>query len=223
VAAERPRLTTSVEPVEDTARLVLRALAAAGSGGPRLAVPGGSAAVVLGRVRSGLGGEWRRLRLTWVDERCVPFDDAESNRGAAYREGLLDPSDPPAHELPLFLDGESGEEAVARVEEAWAAAFDGALDAVLLGMGSDGHVASLFPGRGEPAGAFAAFVASSPKPPPERVTLTRRALGTARSTLLLATGEAKRAALERLVSGDSSLPACGLPGLHVITDLRLSA
>ena len=60
-----------------------------------------------------------------------------------------------------------------------------------------------------------------PKPPPERITLTRPVLATARHTVLLATGLCKRSALERLRAGDPSLPAHGLPGLTVVTELDL--
>ena len=64
-------------------------------------------------------------------------------------------------------------------------------------------------------------VTASPKPPPERITLTRAFLGRARHTVLLAAGEGKRSALERLNAGDTSLPAHGLPGLTLVTDLTL--
>ena len=67
-----------------------------------------------------------------------------------------------------------------------------------------------------------AHVADSPKPPADRVTLTRRALDTARFVILVAIGESKRDALKRLVSGDETLPAHGLKGLVVVTDLELT-
>ena len=190
-------------------------------GAPRLAIPGGSALAALGAAQERLGERWSHVRLTWVDERCVPFEDAESNRGAAYRAGWLGARHPPARELPLFLDGEQGDEAVARVTAGLAETFEGALDVVLLGVGEDGHVASLFPGWSAPAGAQVALVSASPKPPPRRITLTRPMLATARHAILLAAGERKRTALDRLVSGDRSLPAHGLPGLTVVTDLDL--
>ena len=188
---------------------------------PRLAIPGGSAVRALGAARARLAEAWSRVRLTWVDERCVPFASPESNRGSAYRAKLLDTARAPARELPLFLGGETGTEAVARVESALSTEFDGGLDVLLLGMGEDGHVASLFPGHETPTGARVAFVEDAPKPPPERITLTRRLLQTARASVLVASGEAKRSALERLLAGDPSLPAQGLPGLVVVTDLDL--
>ena len=220
---EAPRVLRAADPVAAAgSRLADAVLAADRAGGAaRLAIPGGSALPALGVARTQLGTIWPRLCLTWVDERCVPVAHAESNRGAAYRAGWLGARRAPGQELPLFLDGERGEDAVARVEAGLAEIFDGALDVLLLGMGEDGHVASLFPGWSAPPGARVALVASSPKPPPERITLTRPILDTARCTIVLAVGEGKRPALERLLAGDPTLPAHGLPGLTVVTDLDL--
>jgi 6-phosphogluconolactonase len=187
-------------------------------------VAGGSAAAVLGAVRRGLrAGVWGRLQLTWVDERCVPFADAQSNRGAAYRDGQLDLGAPPALELPLYLDGETPQEACARVAAALRDDFQGGLDVLLLGIGEDGHIASLFPGRPfDRPGAPSVFaVADSPKPPPRRITLALATLGAAADGVLIAAGAGKRAALERLAKGDPELPASGLEGLTVVTELEI--
>jgi 6-phosphogluconolactonase len=188
----------------------------------RLAVAGGSAMAALGQVRRGLApGVWGRVRLTWVDERCCPFADPESNRGGAYRDGHLDPGNPPALELPLYLDGETPQGAGSRVASALAGPFQGGLDLLLLGMGEDGHIASLFPGQpwrgggGEPAFA----VLASPKPPPRRITLALDFLAAAEG-ILLAAGEGKRSALERLLRRDPALPGSALPDLTVVTDLE---
>lgn len=189
-------------------------------GDVRLAIPGGSAAAVIGAVRRSLGKDWRRVQLTWVDERCVPFGDAASNRGTAYRAGWLDRHDPPGTELTLYDDSETPTDAVARVRAEFAASFGGKLDFTLLGMGEDGHIASIFPGWIAPDGPVA-FVDDSPKPPAERVTLTPAALATARHHLLFATGEAKRDALNRLLAGDQTHPAARLLPLTIVTDLRI--
>lgn len=218
---EAPRLVLSDDPVNAAGALLADAVEAVdrGRGAARLAIPGGSALAALGAARRRLGEAWSRVRLTWVDERCVPLAHEESNRGAAYRAGFLGDRCAPARELPLFLDGERGEEATTRVDSGLTQIFDGAVDVLLLGMGEDGHVASLFPGWSAPPGSRVAFVESSPKPPARRVTLTRSMLVTARSAILLAAGEAKRAALGRLLAGDPTLPAHGLPGLTVVTDI----
>ena len=88
--------------------------------------------------------------------------------------------------------------------DALAADWGGAIDVALLGVGPDGHVASLFPGRPAPAGLSGA-VRGSPKPPPERLTLTPRALEAA-DCVLLARGAAKAPALARALAGDGRLP-----------------
>jgi len=188
----------------------------------RLAVTGGSAIAPLGLVRRALEpGVWARVALTWIDERCVPFGDPESNRGAAYRAGHLDASDQPGLELPLYLDGETPQEAGARVAAALTGGFQGGLDVLLLGLGEDGHIASLFPGKPfrRPLDPLAFEVLDSPKPPPRRITLSLAALESAEASVLLACGEGKRGALERLAKGDPALPGSALDGLTVVHDL----
>ena len=100
-----------------------------------------------------------------------------------------------------------------------------------------GHIASIFPDPRTPhptytdtdtdaaaqAATWVEHIAQSPKPPPNRITLTRPFLGTARRAVLVALGEGKRAPLERLLSGDTRLPAFGLSDLQVVTDLAFSS
>ncbi|HEV2812296.1 MAG TPA: 6-phosphogluconolactonase, partial [Solirubrobacteraceae bacterium] len=86
------------------------------------------------------------------------------------------------------------------------------LDVVVLGLGEDGHTASLFPGHPEADSAHAPVIGvrSSPKPPPERITLTLPVIARARYTVLLATGEGKRDALTRVRARDETLPVARL-------------
>jgi 6-phosphogluconolactonase len=101
--------------------------------------------------------------------------------------------------------------------------FQGKLDVMLLGMGEDGHIASLFPGH--PARFAKGPVTTlddSPKPPPKRITLTYEILRTSRASFLVAMGEGKRAALERVVSGDPLAPANALPELTIVTNLHIA-
>ncbi len=217
-----PALRQASDPAQDAGKALARAIGdvLARDELARLAVPGGSALAALSFARDRLGEGWRRVALTWIDERCVPEADPESNRGAARRLGLLEgPS--PARRLTLYEDDETPDQAVARVSAGLRDDFAGRLDVLLLGLGEDGHIASLFPSRAAPVSGWVAHVSDSPKPPSDRITLTRALLRTARATLLLATGEPKRTALTRLVGGDPTLPAHGLPGLEIFTDLSI--
>jgi 6-phosphogluconolactonase len=189
----------------------------------RMAIPGGSALAAFGPFKAGLDAKaWECTRLTWVDERCVPQDHPDSNRGEAYRAGLLSVTDPPGRVLPLYLDGETPQEACRRAEEVLRRDFDGALDLVLLGLGEDGHIASLFPGHPwVPAPARIQIVEGSPKPPADRLSFTLSYLASATDLLLLALGAGKREALRRLLRQDPSLPASRLPRLTIVTDQEL--
>ena len=183
----------------------------------RVAIPGASIANVGVRAVAILaerGFDLERLCLTWVDERCVNVASPDSNRGA------IEFTPEPGTLLPLVLDDEAPSDSVARVDHELRSTFDSALDVVLLGMGPDGHIASLFPGHPELPG-LVGHVDNSPKPPPNRITLTRKILETAQTTLLVATGEPKREALMRILAGDTELPATGLPNLSIITDIPI--
>lgn len=149
---------------------------------------------------------WGQLSLIWADERLVPFDHPESNYRVA-RATLLDhvpiPSEqvyPVATYYALAQAAEVYDRQVAALLEAHA----GRLGLALLGMGPDGHTASLFPGFPQlDAGpeALAAAVANSPKPPPERVTLTAHALNRADHVLFLVAGADKAGKVRAALRG----------------------
>ena len=213
------RIVVDADPIAAAVSLISESLAAVDE--PRIAVPGGSAARVLGGLRDALGSRWADLRLTYTDERCVPTDDLESTRGTLLREGLLSEDDPPRFELPLFKDGEHPSSAALRAGRALDERFGGALDVVVLGMGPDGHVASLFPGVDvKNDEGFVGYVVESPKPPAERVTLTRRTLERAGARVVVAFGESKREALTRTLAEDNTLPLTGCGDLTIVTDLE---
>ena len=145
-----------------------------------------------------------------VDERCVPVDHSDAN-ARMLREALG------AEARIVAARGELGPEDAAWLyarELVDALGPEPLLDVVVLGLGEDGHTASLFPGHPE-ADAFHApviGVRGSPKPPPERITMTLPVLARARWTVLLATGAGKREALGRLRAGDATLPPARLQG-----------
>ncbi len=192
-------------------------------GRARLAISGGSATSPLPLLRKTLGSDWQRIKLTWVDERCVNYDNPNSNRGALYRAGGLSKNDAPAFELALWHNGETPEQAITRVEHALLDEFAGALDVALLGMGADGHIASLFPGAvpTNTNSGLVAYVADSPKPPPQRMTLRLSFLRNTSHSFLIALGEAKRDVIKRVLAGDPALPASALANLTILTDIEL--
>lgn len=164
----------------------------------RLVLAGGTTPLAAYRLLAGENARWGAWEVWFGDERCLPPGDPERNSRAAC-EALLDrvPIPPDRiHPIPAEL----GPEAAAA---AYAASLADALpfDLVLLGMGEDGHTASLFPGRAVPDGALTVAVRDAPKPPPERVSLTPTALGRCREMLVLVTGAGKRDALARWRAG----------------------
>lgn len=207
-------------PFEAAARVLTERLAK----GTRLAIPGGSAMATVQAVRRQLAPNvWKSLRLTWVDERLVPQASIASNRGEAYRLGVLAHEQRPGLEVPLVADGETAAQAVARAEAALTRDFDGAIDVALLGLGEDGHVASLFPAH-QPWSQLGLVTAvnDAPKPPAERLTLTLRVLARAGVfRLIVAGGAGKRGALQRLLDGDTTIPAAHLGDVTVVTDVPL--
>ena len=150
---------------------------------------------------------WGDVHLFWSDERFVPRDHPESNAGAALV--LLRPLSLPEENVHAPDTTLARPEDAARRYEDELLRFH-PLDAVLLGIGEDGHVASLFPRASalEEARRLVVAVHDAPKPPPERITMTIPALNGSRAVHFLVIGSGKREALRRVLSGaDPSLPA----------------
>jgi 6-phosphogluconolactonase len=158
------------------------------------------------------GVEWDRIRVAMGDERCVPPDDPDSNWGQAAA-ALLDHVPVPDHHC-LRPQGELGAEAAADAYEAALSALPAApagvprLEVVWLGVGEDGHCLSLFPGHPEVevGDRLVVPVHDSPKPPPDRVSLTLAALAGTERLLVLAAGPAKAGPVARARAGDDHLP-----------------
>lgn len=193
-----------VEDVADRAAQVLAtAIDAARTvrGEAHVALSGGS---TVARIYDRLGPlvpDWEGVHLWYGDERVVPLDDEESTHRLATEH--LDA--PGATWHPVAVD--RGPEGAA---EAYGAELDGIiLDVALNGMGPDGHTASLFPGRPEVAAqGVCVAVRDSPKPPPERVSMTLGTLNAARRILLVMTGADKAPMLARVIAGpDEDVPA----------------
>ncbi len=167
--------------------------------------------------------DWTAVDVWWGDERFVPADDGERNEKGA-RAALLDAVGVPAdrvHAMPPS-DGpfaEPEDAAAWYAGELAAAAPDGAdlprFDVLLLGMGPEGHVASIFPDS--PAATDdrpVVAVRDCPKPPPTRVSLGFAAINSAEEVWLLVSGEAKAPAVAAALAGASpaEFPASGVHG-----------
>jgi 6-phosphogluconolactonase len=168
--------------------------------------------------------DWTAVDVWWGDERFVPADDDERNEKGAHR-ALLDPVGVPAervHAMPPS-DGDFPEPEDAAdwyAGQLAAAATEGRglprFDVLLLGMGPEGHVASIFPGT--PAARDerpVVAVRDCPKPPPTRVSLGFAAINAAEEVWLLVSGEAKAPAVAAALTGGVDaleVPAAGVHG-----------
>ena len=184
--------------------------AIAGHGRFSIAVPGGSVAEKILPALIHAAVEWPRVEIVWGDERAVAADAPDSNYGLARRVFLdhvpLDPRH--IHRMPAEqADLDAAADAYAR--DLGRTLGGRPLDVVLLGMGPDGHVCSLFPGHralDEPTRRVLP-ITDSPKPPPRRLTLTLVALSGAALVCVAAFGDEKAAAVrEALESPASRLP-----------------
>ena len=139
--------------------------------------------------------KWNRVEIYFADERAVPRDDPQSNY-RMVRETLLEPARIPANHVVRIRAEDPDLEAVVAEYEA---RLPPALDLLILGVGEDGHTASIFPGSPvvHEAVRRVAAVRDSPKPPLRRVTVTPRVLREAREIMVLATGDGKAEAVWR--------------------------
>lgn len=154
--------------------------------------------------------DWNRLHLFIADERFVPWDHPDSNF-RMIRETLAERAPIPAENLhPMPVEGTP--EACAQAYEAELRQFFGdappRFDLILLGMGPDGHTASLFPGHEHPDEPWTVPVYDSPKPPPVRLSLNLPLIDRAKRIWFIVTGADKGAALAQALNpGETPLPA----------------
>ena len=185
---------------EDVAEAAAAEIADALRDGARtLVLAGGTTPRRCYELLAELNVEWGRVAVLFGDERCVPPSDPESNYRMA-KEALLDRAMPATvYRIPAELGPDEGADEYAEV-----VANVAPLDFVLLGIGEDGHVGSLFPGHAAlQADGLTVGVHDSPKPPPERVSLTLEAFRDAGRVLILATGKGKADAVALARRGES--------------------
>jgi len=189
-------LATAEEVAEAAAAEIAEALR---GGAQTLVLAGGTTPKRSYELLAELDVQWGRVTVLFGDERCVPPDHPDSNY-RMVKESLLDRVAPATvYRMPAELGPDEGADAYAEV-----VANVAPLDFVLLGVGEDGHVASLFPGH--PllrASGLTAGIRDSPKPPLERVTLTLEAIRDAGRVLIIATGAGKADAVALARRGET--------------------
>lgn len=157
---------------------------------------------------------WDRIHWFWGDERLVPWADTASNYGMV-RAAMLDHSPAPPHNIhPVAIEGDPDRAAEAYEEVLRSYYGAGSLDPArplfdvqLLGLGADGHTASLIPGTTVLEERHRWVAAVTAGRPEARITLTYPALESSRHTAFLVAGAEKRTALSRVLAGDRDLPA----------------
>lgn len=168
----------------------------------------------LGPVAVEDGVDSSRLELWWGDERFVPTGDPERNAGPALAAlaGTMTVDAARTHPMPAAGGNADLDTSAATYAKELG---DTVFDICLLGMGPDGHAASLFPDHPsfDPGTTLNVVgVRNAPKPPPNRISLTLPTINRSREVWFLVTGEDKADAVRRVFEGDVTLPATGVKG-----------
>ena len=157
---------------------------------------------------------WAAWRLFFCDERLVAPENPDSTWGV-YRSGLLQKTPLTEEQFLVVKTGLEPEAAAREYQEQLSSHLASRLDLLLLGAGPDGHTCSLFPGHPllqepslEEGGRIVAHITDSPKPPPQRVTLTLPAVNAANCCVFAACGAGKADMMARLLAKEKEgLPA----------------
>jgi len=196
---------------------------------PQIGLTGGTIAErihsEIARLAEGSDVDWSRVDFFWGDERFVAAGSDERNATHA-RAAFLDRvgADPArVHEVPSTDQAASVDAAATSYAETVREVGRGSFDLLMLGVGPDGHVASLFPGfpQLDVDDRIAVSVTGSPKPPPERVTLTFPALNRSEEVWFVVSGADKAEAVGRALAAEPpdphEIPAAGVRGEVVTT------
>jgi 6-phosphogluconolactonase len=192
--------------------LAVAAESIAARGAFRLVLAGGETPRAVYRLLRETPTDWLRWLLWFGDERCLPSGDPRRNSYMAG-EAWLDGSGIPAARIHAVPEIVGAGETAAECARAYAATLpDGPFDLVLLGLGEDGHTASLFPGHDwgvAPDAPPVLAVTDAPKLPPQRISLSAARLSSTRRVLFLVAGAGKRAAVAAWRSG-ARIPAAAI-------------
>jgi 6-phosphogluconolactonase len=187
---------------------------------PQVGLTGGTIADAIhrevARLAPGSDVDWTRVVFWFGDERFVDAGSDDRNARQARTAFLDAVGATQVHEVPAADQVATAEEAADAYSETVRAHGAGGFDLLMLGIGPDGHVASLFPHHPglEAREAIAIAVHDSPKPPPDRVSLTFEALSRADRVWFLASGDGKAEAVAKALAADGSVvdtPARGIP------------
>jgi 6-phosphogluconolactonase len=164
----------------------------------KLVLAGGSTPEKVYRLLALAEADWAKWTIYYGDERCLPADHTDRNSLMATQSFLEKVAIPDAQ---IFtIPAELGpEQAAKKYQQIVANALP--FDMVLLGMGEDGHTASLFPGHQHQEDELAHAVYNSPKPPPERVSISAKALSNTQQLIFLITGANKQEAVKNWRAG----------------------
>ena len=164
----------------------------------KLVLAGGSTPEKVYRLLTQADADWSKWFIYYGDERCLPSDHTDRNSLMATEAFLTEVAIPDSQ---IFtIPAELGpEQAAKKYQQIVANALP--FDMVLLGMGEDGHTASLFPGHQHQEDELAHAVYNSPKPPPERVSISAKALSNTQQLIFLITGANKQEAVKNWRSG----------------------
>ncbi|MBO9520934.1 MAG: 6-phosphogluconolactonase [Nocardioidaceae bacterium] len=186
---------------------------------PHVALTGGTIAE---RVHAAIAAhpraadvDWTQVVFWWGDERFVPAESEDRNALHARRVFLDVVGATQVHEMPASDGGRGLDEAAAAYgQEIRTDKSADEFDLVMLGIGPDGHVASLFPGHPQlDVDDIAVGVPDSPKPPPQRITLTFGALNRTSEVWFLASGDSKSEAVARALAEEGTVHATPARGI----------
>ncbi|PWQ93463.1 6-phosphogluconolactonase [Leucothrix arctica] len=183
----------ATQDILDAARMAI-----ADKGAFHIVLAGGTTPKVIYKLLAEAGSDWQHWHIYLGDERCLPANDPERNSVMAT-ECLLDHVSIPQEHV-HFMPTELGSEAAAA---SYRKTLEGvsSFDVVLLGMGEDGHTASLFPGHIHDLSDTVHAVSNSPKPPADRVSLSSECLSNNAKILILITGQSKHDRIIDWISG----------------------
>ena len=178
----------------------------------KIVLAGGSTPQACYRLLATADSDWNRWQVFFGDERCLPSDHPERNSTMAA-EAWLNHCAIPRNQIHTIEAELMAEEGAVRYQQQ----LQGVLpfDLVLLGMGEDGHTASLFPGQQHVADEWVHAIHQAPKPPSDRISLSRAALCNTQALIVAVTGAGKHQALRSWLMGEALpittiTPDCGV-------------